>query len=167
MGECQRNYAGFAAYFSHSEGWTPRNEALMEAVVKQASTTRHPWLVAGDSNMNPEDFRKSLCYKSRHQCSLRRQGKINNMEVVAVAFPVDRDKEIQELRTADARDRSLWRLLFGRQSEGLVGGNPSSCWVVSSFTLAQRFRGSSPVIPMRFLQSLVTKQLLDLTGREK
>ena len=26
-------------YFWHSEGWTPRNEALMEAVVKQVRTT--------------------------------------------------------------------------------------------------------------------------------
>ena len=36
----------FAVYFWHSEGWTPRNEALMEAVVKLARTTRYPWLVA-------------------------------------------------------------------------------------------------------------------------
>ena len=50
----------FVVYFSHSVGWTPRNEALMEAVVKQARTTRHPWLVACDGNMNPEDFKKSL-----------------------------------------------------------------------------------------------------------
>ena len=25
----------------HSEGWTPRNEALLEAVLKQTRTTRH------------------------------------------------------------------------------------------------------------------------------
>ena len=35
----------FPVYFWHSEGWTPRNEALLEAVVKQAKTTRHQWLV--------------------------------------------------------------------------------------------------------------------------
>ena len=29
----------FLVYFWHSEGWTPRNEALLEAVVKQAKTT--------------------------------------------------------------------------------------------------------------------------------
>ena len=34
--------------------------ALTEAAVKQARTTRHPWLVACDGNMNPEDFKKSL-----------------------------------------------------------------------------------------------------------
>ena len=32
----------FALYFWHSEEWTPRYEALMEAVVEQVSTTRHP-----------------------------------------------------------------------------------------------------------------------------
>ena len=36
----------FSGNFQHSEGWTPRNEALMEAVVKQARTTRHRWLIA-------------------------------------------------------------------------------------------------------------------------
>ena len=37
----------FSVYFWHSEGWTPRNEALLEAVFMQAAnTTRHPWLVA-------------------------------------------------------------------------------------------------------------------------
>ena len=56
----------FAVYFWHSEGWTRVNEAPMEAVVKQARTTRHPWLVAGDANMNPKDFKKSLWCKSRH-----------------------------------------------------------------------------------------------------
>ena len=32
----------FSVYFWHSEGWTPRNEALLDAVLKQTSTTRHP-----------------------------------------------------------------------------------------------------------------------------
>ena len=32
----------FSVYFWLSEGWTPRNEGLLEAVLKQASTTRHP-----------------------------------------------------------------------------------------------------------------------------
>ena len=36
-----------------SEGWTPRNEALLEAVLKQARTTRDPWLIACDANMCP------------------------------------------------------------------------------------------------------------------
>ena len=31
----------FSVYFWHSEGWTPRNEAVLEAVLKQAKTTRH------------------------------------------------------------------------------------------------------------------------------
>ena len=32
----------FFEYFWHSEGRIPRNEALPEAVPKQAKTTRHP-----------------------------------------------------------------------------------------------------------------------------
>ena len=32
----------FSVYFWHSEGWTPRNEALPEAVLKRARVTRHP-----------------------------------------------------------------------------------------------------------------------------
>ena len=43
--------------FWHSESWTPRNEALMEAVVKQVRTTRHPWLIACDAH----NICKNLC----------------------------------------------------------------------------------------------------------
>ena len=50
-------------YLLHSEGWTPRNEALLQAVLKQARTTRHPWLLAWDANMCPEDFEKSLWFQ--------------------------------------------------------------------------------------------------------
>ena len=53
-------------YFLRSEGWTPRNEALMEAEVKHVRSTRRPWLVARDEVMNLEDFKKSLWCKSRH-----------------------------------------------------------------------------------------------------
>ena len=56
-------------FFRHSEGWTPRNEALMEAVVKQMRTTTLSWLIACDANMCPEDFKKSLCFKSKHMLS--------------------------------------------------------------------------------------------------
>ena len=49
-----------------SEGWTPRNEALMEAVVKQVGTTRHTWLIAYDANTYPEDFKESLWFQNRH-----------------------------------------------------------------------------------------------------
>ena len=36
----------------------------MDVAVKQAR--RDPWLVAWDANMNPEDIKKNLSYKSRH-----------------------------------------------------------------------------------------------------
>ena len=31
----------FSVYFWHSEGWTPRSEALLEAVEKHARVTKH------------------------------------------------------------------------------------------------------------------------------
>ena len=42
----------------HSQGRTPRNEALLEAVLKRATVTRHPWLVACDASMSPVEFEK-------------------------------------------------------------------------------------------------------------
>ena len=36
----------FSVYFWHSKGWTPRNEALLEAVARQATVTRHPFVVS-------------------------------------------------------------------------------------------------------------------------
>ena len=56
----------FAVCFWHSEGWTSRNEALLEAVLKRTRTTKYPWLIACDANMRPEDFEKSLWF-GKHQ----------------------------------------------------------------------------------------------------
>ena len=53
----------FSVYFWHSEGWTPRNEALLEAVLKQTRTTRHSWLIACAANVCLEDFDKSLWFQ--------------------------------------------------------------------------------------------------------
>ena len=50
----------FTVDFWHSEGWTSRNEAILEALLKRARTTKHPWLIACDANMSPEDFEESL-----------------------------------------------------------------------------------------------------------
>ena len=59
----------FSVYFRHSEAWTPRNEALLEEVLKQAKATRHPLLVACDGNMCPEDSGKeSLRSKGTDAC---------------------------------------------------------------------------------------------------
>ena len=44
-----------SVYFRLSGGWTPRNEARLEAVVKQAKVTRHPWC--------PGHFEKSLRFQ--------------------------------------------------------------------------------------------------------
>ena len=52
-----------AAYFWHTEGWTPRNEAILEAVLTRARATKHLWLVACDANMSPADFENSLWFR--------------------------------------------------------------------------------------------------------
>ena len=39
------------------------NETLLEAVLKQAKVARHPWLVACDANMDPEDFEISFWFQ--------------------------------------------------------------------------------------------------------
>ena len=59
---------GFLPYTSwHSEGWTPRYEALMEAVVKQTRTTWHPWWIGCNANMCPEDLQEEpLAQKQAH-----------------------------------------------------------------------------------------------------
>ena len=49
--------------FWHSEGWSPRNKAILEAVLKRARATKHPWLIACDADMSPEDFDKSLWFR--------------------------------------------------------------------------------------------------------
>ena len=53
----------FAACFWHTEGWSPRNEAILEAVLKSARTTKHPWLTACDANVTPKDFEKSFWFR--------------------------------------------------------------------------------------------------------
>ena len=36
---------------------------ILEAVLKRTRTTKHPWLIACDANMSPEDFEKSLWFR--------------------------------------------------------------------------------------------------------
>ena len=62
MGECETPACSQVCFW-HSEGWTPRNEALLETALKQAKTTRHPWLMACNANMDPEDFEKTLWFQ--------------------------------------------------------------------------------------------------------
>ena len=53
----------FAAHFWHTEDCPPRNDAVRAAVLKRARTTKHPWLIACDANMSPQDFEKSLWFR--------------------------------------------------------------------------------------------------------
>ena len=53
----------FSVYFWHSERWTLRNEVLFLAVVKQVTATRHPWLIACDTSMCPQDCEESQRFK--------------------------------------------------------------------------------------------------------
>ena len=64
MGECQRDLRIFSVYFWHSDGWTPRNEAIIEAVLKRARTTKHPWLIACDAHISPEGSEKRLWFRN-------------------------------------------------------------------------------------------------------
>ena len=50
MGERKRRYAGFCRVLVTLR--RVDTEALMEAVVKKARTTRHPWLVACDAKLD-------------------------------------------------------------------------------------------------------------------
>ena len=58
-------HEGFAVSLWHSEGGTPRQEALMVVVVKQARTTKHLWLVACDATMDPTDIERGLWLKEK------------------------------------------------------------------------------------------------------
>ena len=58
----------FSVYIWHSEGWSARNEALLEAVVKRATVTGHPWLIACDANMRREDFEKEPLVSKGDRC---------------------------------------------------------------------------------------------------
>ena len=53
----------FAENFWHTEGWIPRNEALLEAVLKRARVTRHPWLMACDASVSSVEFEKSIWFQ--------------------------------------------------------------------------------------------------------
>ena len=55
----------FAMYSLHSEGWTPRSETLVEAVVEHARTAGHPSLVTCYANVTSEGLKKSLWSKER------------------------------------------------------------------------------------------------------
>ena len=49
---CQGGLFVLEASFWHTEGWTPRNEAVMEAILKSAASSVSPWI------MEPEDLRQ-------------------------------------------------------------------------------------------------------------
>ena len=78
----------FAVYFWHSEGWTPRKESLMEETVKQARTTRHPWLMACDANMDRQNVRKSAWFKE--QCTIFEASKASRLrERMTTSLPAE------------------------------------------------------------------------------
>ena len=57
----------FSLYiFWQSQGWSPRTDVLLEKVVKQAKTTKHPWLIACDANMNATNIEKRVWSQSKH-----------------------------------------------------------------------------------------------------
>ena len=59
----------FSVYSWHSEEWSSRNEAPLEAVLKRTRTTKHPWLIACDANMSSEDFEKKAFGLEKSKCA--------------------------------------------------------------------------------------------------
>ena len=56
--QCARRYASVFGVLLALGGTDPRNEAILEAVLKRARAIKHPWLVACDANMSPVEFEK-------------------------------------------------------------------------------------------------------------
>ena len=63
LGQCAWRDSNVCSILLAHGGKVPRNEAILEAVLKSARTTKHPWLTASDANMSPEDFEKSLWFR--------------------------------------------------------------------------------------------------------
>ena len=47
-----------SAYFWHSEGMTARNRDILEAAGQHIRCFKGPWLLAGDFNMTPTEFKR-------------------------------------------------------------------------------------------------------------
>ena len=100
--------------FSPCTSGPPRNEALLEAVVKQARTTRHPWLIACDAHMCPEDSEKSLWFQR---------------ELMHVAVP----KEASTCRSKSLKDVWIERTYDHVVASGSLKGKISQMDVVEDF----------------------------------
>ena len=64
----------FSVHFWHSEEWSSRNEALLEAVLKRTRATKHPWLIACDAKMSPEDFEKGRWFRKEQMYVMAPEG---------------------------------------------------------------------------------------------
>ena len=62
---CKGGLQLFAVYFWYSEGWTTRNEVLMDAVVLRTRDTPCPWLMACDANVEPETLVQCKWFSER------------------------------------------------------------------------------------------------------
>ena len=87
---------------------TPRNEASMEAMVEQARTTRHPWLIDSGASMSPEDFENGFKADTR---SSRRQEMASHPACPRVFMASWlRKRMITSLQVAVSRVRSeIWK----------------------------------------------------------
>ena len=66
-----------AAYFWHTDGWSPRNEAILEAVLKRARTTKHPWLMTCDANMSARRISRKPLVSERSKACDSTRGSVN------------------------------------------------------------------------------------------
>ena len=63
MSKCAWRDANVCSILLAHGGMVPKNETVLEAVLKRARATKHPWLIACDADMSPEDFETSLCFR--------------------------------------------------------------------------------------------------------
>ena len=104
----------FSMCFWHSDGWTPRNELLLEAVVKQAQTTRHPWLAAGNAKHVPRRRREGpVVSKESDACSA--SGRSVHMQVKCAQGEWIERQKITLLRVSVSEDKfhrlTTWKTL--------------------------------------------------------
>ena len=83
----------FAVYFWHSEGWTLRNEALLEAVLKRARVTQHPWLVACDALWFQKNRMHVVAPEKASTCrSKSAKGELKRFTTTLLRVPAEKEK---------------------------------------------------------------------------
>ena len=135
----------FSVHSWHSEGWTPRTEALLEAVVKQAKVTKHPGLIARCANVCPESFDKSRFKESRVMWWSRKKRRQADQKAQKVGG--SKEPMIMSLRVMN----SLRKITDGGGGRLRVDAAQSSVSLLWSRETRRCRNGMSRRCPKRFL----------------